>query len=242
MGPSVWCGCCLWAHCTGWTCTVSVQMDRLVCSCLLQPHWHVHAPLLCVDKYLCGLFIPEIIKSLTCFCAWFSSLRRSSKIRSCNITNRSWWMNQRGGHVHVMMRRYYRSNQTNRWSRLNVTLISFWLSITGSALLVMAGSAISIHMLLFGQHDRAALLWLTRWRITLASSAAEFIVSHFCSLIFIPILQILNVTQKKRCVRQLLHNEEILFNLIYFSSEKKWHGINSVSNFLNVFIGLELIY
>lgn len=106
----------------------------------------------------------------------------------------------------------------------------------------MAGSAISIPVLLFGQHDRAALLWLTRWRITLASSAAAFIVSHFCSLIFIPILQILNVTQKKRCVHQLLHNEESLFNLIYFSSEKKWHGINSVSNFLNVFIGLELIY
>lgn len=203
-------------------------------------HWHVHASLLGGDKYLCGLFIPEIIKSLTCFCVWFSSMRRSSKIRTCNITNSSWWMNQRGGHVHVMMHRYYRSNQTNRWSRLKVTLISFWLSITGSTLLVVAGSAISIPVLLFGQHDRAALLWLTRWRITLSSSAAAFIVSHFYSLIFIPVYnsaKIFKCHSKKRCVHQLLHNEEIYLIESIFRVKKKWHGINSVSNFSNVFIG-----
>lgn len=246
MGPSVWCGCCLWASCIGWTCTVSVQMDRLVCSCLLQPRWHAHPSLLCADKYFCGLFHPEIIKSLTRLCAWLSSMRRSSKIRTCNIANRSWWMNPRGRHVHVMMHRYYRSNQTNRWSRLKVTLISFWLSITESALLVMAGSAISIPALLFGQHDRAALLWLTRWRITLSSSVAAFIVSPFLLANLHPcittLLKSLNVTQKK--VRSpavtkwgnllwIIRCHSVFISLV----EKNWHGINSVSNFSNAFIG-----
>lgn len=161
MGPSVWRGGCPWDRCAGWTCTLSVQMDRLVCSCLLQPRWRTHASTSRTDKHLGGRRFQRV------FAKRRSLLGCSSKIRTWSIANTSWWMNWGGRHVCVKMPSYYRSNRTNRWSRLKVTLISFWLSITGSALFVMAGSTISIPMLLFGEHDRAALLWLTRWRITL---------------------------------------------------------------------------
>lgn len=161
MGPSVWRGGCPWDRCAGWTCTLSVQMDRLVCSCLLQPRWRTHASTSRTDKHLGGRRFQRV------FAKRRSLLGCSSRIRTWSIANTSWWMNWGGRHVCVKMPSYYRSNRTNRWSWLKVTLISFWLSITGSALFVMAGSTISIPMLLFGEHDRAALLWLTRWRITL---------------------------------------------------------------------------
>lgn len=186
MGPSAWHGGCPWERCAGWTYTLTVQMDRLVCSCLLQPCWGVHEE----KKNLCGLRCFQRV-----FAKGRSSLGCSSKIRTCSITNRSWWMNWGGRHVCVRMLSYYRSNRTSRWSRLKVTLISFWLSITGSALFVMAGSTISILVLLFGEHDRAALLWLTRWRIALLFCSSGYcfpFILHPCTT---TLLKSSNVTQ-----------------------------------------------
>lgn len=151
----------------------SHSVSRPVCSCLLQTCRRAHASASHGNKHLYGpryrLFQRVCAKGR-------SPLGHSSKIRTRSITNTGWWMNWLGRHVCVRMASYYRSNRTKRWSWLKVTLISFCISIIGSALVVMAGSTISIPVLLFGEHDRAALLWLTRWRITLL-----FRSSVYCS-------------------------------------------------------------
>lgn len=164
MGPSVRRGGCPWERCAGrrthsvskWTGLSALvscsRADTHVCPCDVRTNI-----LAARDTNVSNLAFAKGRSSLGC----------SSKIRTCSITNMSWWMNWGGRHVCVKMPSYYRSNWTNQWSRLKVTLISFWRSIIGSAPLVMAGSTISIPMLLFGEHDRAALLWLTWWRITL---------------------------------------------------------------------------